>query len=109
VSRRPALDRLFDRAGQVPALAARGLIRGYRYSLSSLMGRRCRYLPTCSEFTEDAIARHGLWAGGWMGLARVCSCRPGGGSGFDPPPDHAPAGARPWTPWRYGRWGLRRD
>ncbi len=60
--------------------AARGgahiLIRSYQLTLSSIMGRHCRYLPTCSEYTDEAIQRHGLWAGGWMGFARICRCRP---------------------------------
>ena len=90
---------------EVPGIAARGLIRAYRYSLSSLVGRTCRHLPTCSEFTEDAIARHGLWRGGWIGVARLWRCRPLGTQGFDPVPQSLPVRARWYTPWRYGRWG----
>ena len=41
-----------------------------------VIGRQCRYLPTCSHYADEAIARHGLWAGGWMGVARVCRCHP---------------------------------
>jgi putative membrane protein insertion efficiency factor len=92
---------------QMPALLARGLIRLYRYTLSSLVGRTCRHLPTCSEFVEEAIGRHGLWAGGWMGLGRLLRCRPGGSHGFDPVPDSLPGSARWYTPWRYGRWTSR--
>jgi putative membrane protein insertion efficiency factor len=84
--------------------AAHYAIRCYQVTLSSLMGRQCRFLPTCSSFTDDAIQAHGVWAGGWMGLARICRCHPWGGSGFDPAPERLPEGARPWTPWRYGRW-----
>ncbi len=89
---------------QSPRRAAQGLIRFYQLTLSGLIGRQCRYLPTCSSYASDAIARHGLWAGGWMGAARVCRCNPWGGSGFDPAPEIAPPGAGPLTPWRYGRW-----
>jgi uncharacterized protein len=89
----------------IPALAARGMIRAYRYSLSSLVGRTCRHLPTCSEYTETAIARFGLWRGGWMGLARFWRCRPFGTAGFDPVPDSLPERARWYRPWQYGRWG----
>ncbi|HEY8579787.1 MAG TPA: membrane protein insertion efficiency factor YidD, partial [Beijerinckiaceae bacterium] len=60
--------------------------------------------PTCSSYTDEAIQRHGLWAGGWMGLARICRCRPGGGEGYDPAPEQAPAGADALRPWRYGDW-----
>ena len=89
--------------------AAHGAIRFYQLTLSSLIGRQCRYLPTCSDYADEAIARHGLWAGGWMGFARVCRCRPGGGSGYDPPPVALSSDAS-WTrPWRYGRWRFRAD
>lgn len=89
---------------KLPALTARGLILVYRLTFSAFVGRWCRHAPSCSEFAEEAIARHGLWAGGWMSLARVCRCRPGGTAGFDPPPPAAPADATPLTPWRYGKW-----
>ena len=76
---------------EAPRRAAHGAIRFYQLTLSSLSGRQCRYLPTCSNYADEAIARHGLWAGGWMGLARVCRCHPYGGSGYDPPPAATPA------------------
>ena len=61
------------------------LIQGYRYSLSMFMGRNCRHAPTCSEFTRDAIWRHGFWPGGWMGLARIGRCHPFHPGGLDLP------------------------
>ena len=91
-------------AASSPARLAALVLRGYRHSLSALIGRQCRYLPTCSEYAEDCVRRHGLWAGGWMGLARVCRCGPNGGSGFDPAPETLPIGTRAAAPWRYGRW-----
>jgi putative membrane protein insertion efficiency factor len=90
-----------------PRLAARTLIRFYQLTLSSVFGRHCRYLPSCSSYTEEAIRRHGLWAGSWMGAARICRCRPWGGFGFDPPPEWVPADAQWARPWRYGRWRYR--
>ena len=79
-------------------------IYAYRYSLSMLIGRQCRHLPTCSEYAIDAIDRNGPWRGFWLGVSRFARCRPGGSSGFDPAPDirgeHHPL----WAPWRYGRW-----
>ena len=80
------------------------LIQGYRYSLSMFMGRTCRHAPTCSEFTRDAIWRHGFWPGGWMGAARIYRCRPGGTHGYDPVPVAIPSDARWYMPWRYGDW-----
>jgi putative membrane protein insertion efficiency factor len=89
---------------KAPAFLARGLIQAYRMSLSGLIGRNCRYLPTCSAYADEAIARHGLWAGGWIGLARICRCQPWGDSGFDPVPRKLPPGAGALRPWRYGAW-----
>lgn len=84
--------------------AARGFIRAYQLTLSALVGSRCRYLPTCSAYVDEAIARHGLWAGGFMGVARLCRCHPFGGAGFDPVPLEPPANAHWLRPWRYGVW-----
>ena len=86
-------------------LLATGLIRGYQLVLSPVLaavGVRCRYAPTCSQFTKIAMQRHGFWAGGWMGLARLLRCQPWGPCGHDPVPDVA-VGAW-YAPWRYGRW-----
>jgi putative membrane protein insertion efficiency factor len=79
-------------------------VRLYGYTLSSFLGRWCRHLPTCSEYMDQALARHGAWAGGWMGFARLCRCRPGGTEGFDPVPPRLPPQASSIRPWRYGRW-----
>ena len=87
--------------------AIRLLIRAYQLTLSSLFGRSCRHLPTCSEYADEALARHGAWAGSWMALARFARCRPLGSHGFDPVPQTLPARARWYTPWRYGRWSGR--
>ena len=87
-----------------PARLARSLIRGYQLSLSGVFGRQCRHLPTCSSFADEAIARHGLWAGGWMGCARICRCQPFGTAGYDPVPSRLPADATWHRPWRYGQW-----
>jgi len=87
-----------------PRLAARGLIRIYRYSLSALVGLECRHLPTCSSYADEAIDRHGLWAGGWMAMARICRCHPFGTAGLDFVPPSLPVQARWYLPWRYGRW-----
>ncbi len=98
-------------AGTLLRRAPRTLLRlpilAYRYSLSMLIGRKCRYLPTCSEFADEAIARHGAWAGGWMAAGRVCRCHPWGGDGFDPVPAELPSDATWSRPWRYARRGGR--
>ena len=87
-----------------PRLAARGLVKAYRLTLSPLIGFHCRHLPTCSEYADRALDRFGLWAGGWMTLSRLCRCNPWGSSGLDFVPDALPPGAHWFLPWRYGRW-----
>ncbi len=86
---------------------ARWLVLTYRYTLSAIMGRQCRYLPTCSDYSQEAFRRHGFWAGGWLTLARLQRCRPGGQSGFDPVPETLDPTARWYAPWRYGVWRIR--
>jgi putative membrane protein insertion efficiency factor len=89
---------------KAPVVLARGLIQLYRLSLSGLLGRQCRYLPTCSAYMDDALARHGLWSGGWLGLSRLCRCHPWGDSGYDPVPEQLSSDADALHPWRYGAW-----
>ncbi|MGE4244706.1 MAG: membrane protein insertion efficiency factor YidD [Parvibaculaceae bacterium] len=81
-----------------------GLIRAYQLTLSALIGRRCRHLPTCSEYAMGAIRLHGAWRGFWLGLARVLRCHPWGSEGFDPVPETLPDHG--WRFWRYGKWRL---
>lgn len=92
------------KAKLLPRRAAHALIRTYQLSASALVGRQCRHVPSCSAYADEAIQRHGLWAGGWMGAARICRCHPWGTSGFDPVPDAPDRGARWYLPWKYGRW-----
>lgn len=84
--------------------AAHRAIRGYQFTLSGLIGRQCRHWPSCSDYADQAITRHGLWAGVWMGVSRLCRCGPFGTHGIDLVPERLPARARWWLPWRYGRW-----
>ena len=62
------------------------LLRGYKRWISPLLGPRCRFVPTCSEYAMTAIARFGVLRGGWIGAKRLCRCHPFGGHGFDPVP-----------------------
>jgi putative membrane protein insertion efficiency factor len=87
-----------------PRLLGRALIKIYRYTLSPLIGYECRHLPTCSDYADQALDRYGLWAGGWMTLARLLRCQPFGTSGLDFVPEAAPSSARWYLPWRYARW-----
>ena len=89
---------------RLPRQLGRALIWIYRHTLSPLVGYNCRHLPTCSVYGDEAIERFGLWAGGWMTLARLLRCQPWGTSGIDNVPVTAPPGARWYLPWRFGRW-----
>ena len=64
------------------------LIKGYKFLISPLLGNSCRYLPTCSEYSIEALKTYGLFKGSYMSLIRIFSCHPikflGGGDGFDP-------------------------
>ena len=64
------------------------VIKSYKYLISPLLGNSCRYLPTCSDYSIDAIKIYGLSKGLALSLKRVFSCHPikflGGGEGFDP-------------------------
>jgi putative membrane protein insertion efficiency factor len=63
-----------------------GLVRVYQYAISPLLGRSCRYFPTCSEFTVEAVQKHGAIKGGWLGAKRICRCHPWHPGGYDPVP-----------------------
>ncbi|MCQ2316694.1 MAG: membrane protein insertion efficiency factor YidD [Bacteroidales bacterium] len=70
----------------VPANVMIGLIYVYKYTLSPLIGRNCRYIPTCSTYGVQAIRKYGAIKGGWLTIKRIASCNPWGGSGYDPVP-----------------------
>jgi putative membrane protein insertion efficiency factor len=60
------------------------LIRIYKYTISPLLPSACRYTPTCSQYTEEAIHKYGIIKGIWLGAKRISRCHPWGGSGYDP-------------------------
>jgi putative membrane protein insertion efficiency factor len=61
-------------------------IKIYQYIISPVMGPKCRFVPTCSQYGEQALKKYGLFKGGWLLIKRLSKCRPGGGSGWDPVP-----------------------
>ena len=63
-----------------------GAIHAYQWVLSPLVPMRCRYLPSCSHYACEALARHGIWRGGWLAASRLARCHPWGGDGYDPVP-----------------------
>ena len=62
------------------------LITFYQLTLSLLIGNDCRFYPTCSQYTKEAIEKHGSIKGSWLGVRRICSCHPWHEGGFDPVP-----------------------
>lgn len=62
------------------------LIRIYQYTISPLLGRRCRFFPSCSEYTAEALQKHGALKGARLGLKRISRCHPWNPGGFDPVP-----------------------
>jgi len=67
-------------------MVLRGLIRFYQLVISPMLGPRCRYYPTCSQYALDAIAKHGAFRGAWLTARRLGRCHPWGGYGYDPVP-----------------------
>ncbi len=62
------------------------LITLYQYTLSALIGRQCRFEPSCSHYTKEAIELHGSIQGLILGVRRVCKCHPWHEGGYDPVP-----------------------
>lgn len=64
------------------------MVRMYQVCISPFTGGRaaCRFTPTCSEYTRQAIEKYGIIRGTYMGFKRILRCRPGGGFGYDPVP-----------------------
>ena len=60
------------------------LIKFYRYLISPLLGQSCRYLPTCSEYSIEALRTYGFFKGLFLSVKRIFSCHPWGRGGFDP-------------------------
>lgn len=80
----------------------RGALRAYKLTLSPLIGRQCRFLPTCSEYAAEALILHGPARGSWLATRRLCRCHPWGSAGYDPVPrPREKAGDKPasrtWT------------
>lgn len=59
----------------------------YRFAISPLLPPSCRYTPTCSQYTIEALKKHGPFKGSYLSAKRIISCNPWGGSGYDPVPE----------------------
>jgi uncharacterized protein len=67
-------------------------VTGYRLAIGPSIGPSCRYHPTCSAYSLEAIERHGPWRGSWLAILRVLRCHPLRPGGYDPVPREAPGG-----------------
>ncbi len=74
-------------AGRFLAETAVYIIRLYKLLISPLLPASCRYYPTCSVYSMQAIKKFGIIKGGYLAAKRILSCNPFGGSGFDPVPE----------------------
>lgn len=70
----------------VVTFVLRALIRAYQLLIAPMLGPVCRFTPSCSAYTAEAIAVHGALRGTGLGIARLCRCHPWGGEGHDPVP-----------------------
>ncbi|WP_168732778.1 MULTISPECIES: membrane protein insertion efficiency factor YidD [Flavobacterium] len=62
------------------------IIRFYQVAISPFTPSVCRYSPTCSQYSLEALQKHGLFKGSWLAAKRIISCNPWGGKGYDPVP-----------------------
>ena len=62
------------------------LMKAYRYAISPMLGRNCRFEPSCSEYAIEALQTHGACKGVWLSGTRLCRCHPWGAGGFYPVP-----------------------
>jgi putative membrane protein insertion efficiency factor len=62
------------------------IVRAYQYAISPMLGARCRFLPSCSEYAVEALRRHGALRGSWLAARRVARCHPWHPGGYDPVP-----------------------
>ncbi len=67
-----------------------GTIRLYQTTLSRVLPPSCRFEPSCSQYSYEAIARYGVWRGGWLAVKRIARCHPLNPGGYDPVPDLEP-------------------
>lgn len=65
---------------------ALGLIKVYQHTWSQVMPPACRFQPTCSQYTYEAIRRYGFFKGTWLGMRRFFRCHPWNEGGYDPVP-----------------------
>lgn len=71
---------------RILALPFMFLIKLYQWILSPMLGPKCRFTPTCSQYSLEAFKKYGLFKGFWLTINRIRRCHPWGGHGYDPVP-----------------------
>jgi putative membrane protein insertion efficiency factor len=71
--------------GKIPAMLLIAAARCYQWTISPLLGRCCRFEPTCSQYFIEAVRKHGPIRGSFMGIRRIARCHPWHEGGYDPP------------------------
>lgn len=79
-----------EQISQIPQIILQSAIKSYRYFLKPLLGYRCRFFPSCSEYAHTAIARFGALKGSYLTLLRLLRCQPFCKGGYDPVPPLPP-------------------
>ena len=81
------------------AVGLRGLVHTYRAVVAPWLPPSCRFAPSCSNYSLEALRRYGAIRGGWLSVKRLVRCQPWGGSGYDPVPnDKTPQTSAEGTP-----------
>lgn len=78
---------LLKKTTKIIAIPFIWIVRFYQSAISPYTPATCRYSPTCSHYTIEALQKHGILRGGWLALKRIFSCHPWGGQGYDPVPE----------------------
>jgi len=79
--------KISSKTAELPTKVGQGLIRAWQHSIGPMIPSSCRFLPTCSRYTYQALGEHGFWRGSWLGVKRIGRCHPWSTGGYDPVPD----------------------
>ena len=76
---------IFQPLVRIPGWLLIGLVRLYQWTISPMLGRRCRFEPSCSAYMIEAVRKYGAIRGSLRGVWRICRCHPWNPGGYDPP------------------------
>ena len=83
--RRSWISVFFRAIVRIPAWMLISMVRVYQWTLSPILGRQCRFQPSCSAYFIEAVKKYGAIRGAWRGIWRICRCNPWNPGGYDPP------------------------